>query len=99
MRAHSLIWPRRVGWTRCGIALHCDLRDFIQRRIYFFKVFEHHLTALFESTIRPGDVVLDIGANIGYFTTLAAKLTGPSGRVIAIEADPHTFAALQRNVD
>src|SRR5207247_10608255 len=40
----------------------------------------------------------DVGANIGYFTLLASKLVGDSGAVVAIEAFPATFDALQRNL-
>ena len=49
-------------------------------------------------TLRPGDTVVDIGANIGAFTVLAAKTIGPSGRVIAFEPIPHTFERLRENV-
>ena len=45
-----------------------------------------------------GATVIDIGANIGRYTLLAAKCVGPQGRVLAFEPDPSTFAALQRNV-
>ncbi len=50
------------------------------------------------STISPGDTVVDIGANIGVFTVLAAKLAGPTGRVVAIEPHPETARYLRHNV-
>lgn len=46
----------------------------------------------------PGDVVIDIGANIGAFTVLAASLVGPEGRVLAYEPDPEVFKRLQKNI-
>jgi FkbM family methyltransferase len=49
-------------------------------------------------TLRPGDTVIDIGANIGAFTVLAAKTIGPSGRVIAFEPILQTFEQLRENV-
>jgi FkbM family methyltransferase len=45
-----------------------------------------------------GDVVVDIGANLGAFTVLAAKRVGPAGRVYAYEPDPVTCARLEGNV-
>jgi FkbM family methyltransferase len=48
--------------------------------------------------IRPGMTVIDVGANIGYYTLVFADLVGPSGRVIAFEPDPDLFNAAVENV-
>jgi hypothetical protein len=48
--------------------------------------------------VKPGQTVLDIGASIGFFTLLLAKLVGPSGRVFAFEPDIVSFALLKANV-
>ena len=50
--------------------------------------YEPDVTALFRKRLRPGDHVLDLGANIGYFTMLSASLVGPAGSVIAVEPNP-----------
>lgn len=47
--------------------------------------------------IRPGTTVVDIGANVGFMTTLMAKLVGPSGKVFAFEPGPMSFTLLQAN--
>lgn len=47
---------------------------------------------------RMGDIIIDGGAYIGAFTILAAKLVGPSGKIIAFEPDPGNFARLKTNV-
>jgi FkbM family methyltransferase len=52
---------------------------------------EHH--------IRPGTVVLDVGANFGQMTVLFAKLVGPHGHVHAFEAEPFVGRILQKNVE
>lgn len=48
--------------------------------------------------VRPGDVVVEAGANIGYFTLILARLVGETGRVISYEPDPALAAILRRNV-
>jgi FkbM family methyltransferase len=50
------------------------------------------------SLIRKGDVVIDIGANVGYFTSLFSDLVGPGGEVHAFEPLPSTFELLSRNI-
>src|SRR5438477_3827477 len=47
--------------------------------------FEPYTTRLFESAIKPASTVLDIGANIGYFSILAGRAAGPQGKVYAFE--------------
>lgn len=49
--------------------------------------------------LRPGDVFVDAGANIGIYTLLVSQLVGPAGRVIAIEMMPDTAAILRRHVE
>jgi FkbM family methyltransferase len=48
--------------------------------------------------LRPGDVVIDGGANIGLYTLIAAAKVGPTGRVIACEPSPGTMDLLRANV-
>ncbi len=55
--------------------------------------------AVFGGLIEPGDTVYDLGAHSGYFTLLASKLTGPAGKVVAVEPHPLNLKALQRNLD
>lgn len=54
---------------------------------------------LAEHLVRPGDWVLDIGANIGHYTRRFSTLVGPEGRVIAFEPVPTTFSILAANVE
>jgi len=53
---------------------------------------------LLERFLRPGDRFLDLGANVGVFTCLAASLVGAEGLVESFEPSPRTFARLQENV-
>jgi FkbM family methyltransferase len=49
--------------------------------------------------IKKGDVVLDLGANIGYWTCLLAELVGDKGHVYAFEPEPNNFQLLKKNVE
>jgi FkbM family methyltransferase len=48
--------------------------------------------------LRPGDIFYDVGSNIGFFSLIAARLVGPTGRVIAIEPVPGNAAVIGRNM-
>ena len=61
------------------------------------KKYDALQTELFKQTLKPGMNVIDVGANIGYYTLLAAKLVG-IGRVWSIEPEPQNFNDLTRNV-
>jgi FkbM family methyltransferase len=60
---------------------------------------ERMLTQIVEKEIKKGDIVLDIGAHIGYYTLIFAKLVGTEGRVYAFEPDPDNFTILNRNIE
>lgn len=61
--------------------------------------YEQITTEVAAALIRPGMTVLDVGANVGYFTMVFAERTGPSGRVFAFEPSPLIYQVLRRNVD
>lgn len=64
-----------------------------------FGEYEVGTKRLFESILRPGMIVADAGANIGYYTVLASRLVGRTGRVFAFECDPLNLKVLKQNVD
>jgi FkbM family methyltransferase len=60
--------------------------------------YERENQDLFLEHVRSGSVVFDIGANAGFFTLLASRLAGPSGRVVAFEPFPAALSYLRRHV-
>jgi FkbM family methyltransferase len=60
--------------------------------------YEPDLTALFVRMIRPGSVIFDIGAHLGYYSLLASMLAGPRGRVLAFEPNPNNLRYLRKHV-
>jgi len=63
------------------------------------RIHEEATTGILKKIIKPGDIFLDLGANIGYFSLLAAKLTGEKGKVFAFEPEPKNFYYLQKNIE
>lgn len=51
------------------------------------------------ANLRPGDTMVDLGANIGYYSLVAAAVVGEAGRVYAFEPDPGNFELLRRNIE
>ena len=78
-----------------GFRIYSSLDDAAVGRHVRGDNYERDVTALFRSRLRPGMRVIDIGANIGYFTMLAASLVGPEGRVLAIEPNPRNVRLLE----
>ena len=67
-------------------------------KAYVFGTVEPQVVAAIKRTVQPQQCVLDLGANVGYFTLLLAKQVGPSGRVIAFEPHRKVFEVLRENV-
>ena len=75
-----------------------DLREPIAFHLAVDGVYEPETLAVILDHLRPGDVFVDIGANIGAFTLPAARKVGKTGRVLAAEASADIFLYLLRNV-
>lgn len=88
---------RRRARTRFGATFAVDTQDLIQRYLYVFGLWEPHLTRWLRRRLRPGDVFVDVGANVGYYSVLASPLVGATGRVVAIEASPAFHGQLLGN--
>lgn len=81
MRARRFL--RRIGVTQAI------------KRIVYGPRYEAALEKAMRAVIRPGDVIWDVGANVGYFTTRFAQWTGPQGSVYAFEPAPDIAARLK----
>ncbi|MSO89341.1 MAG: FkbM family methyltransferase [Rhodospirillaceae bacterium] len=83
---------------RNGLRWRLDLDEGIDFSIFLLGAFEAATVAACERLVRAGDVVLDIGANIGAHTLPLARLVGPTGRVVAFEPTDFAFAKLSANL-
>lgn len=70
----------------------------ISQSIKQSKIWAESETRVFRELITPGMVVVDVGANIGYFSLLASTLVGSNGCVHAFEPDPVNCNLLRKNV-
>ncbi|VTU00933.1 Methyltransferase, FkbM family OS=Oscillatoria acuminata PCC 6304 GN=Oscil6304_3683 PE=4 SV=1: Methyltransf_21 [Gemmataceae bacterium] len=79
----------RTG-TVHGARMSLDLAEHIQRMVYL-GAYERTETRLIRRYLQPGMNVVDVGANVGYYSLLAARRVGATGRVLAVE--PSAVAA------
>lgn len=100
--SHSVLPPERLIWVQvsqgAGKGLWLQLHPRTGQDCYNGRM-EPPLQRVLEKHIRPGMVCYDLGANIGFFTLLAARLVGANGRVYSFEADPEVARHLQEHVN
>lgn len=82
------------------ILIETSLDDWIQKQIYFFGRYEIEKfeTRFWKDFIKPGMVVFDVGANIGYYSLMAGKRVQVHGMVYSFEPVQETFMHLNRNI-
>ncbi len=86
--------------TLFGHRFYVDTRDVqLTPQLLLDGVWEPNVTQVFAQVVKAGMTVVDIGANVGYFSVLAGALAGPQGKVIGFEANPEAFAVLVRNME
>lgn len=86
-----------------GFKMFLDLKNDsgISKELYIFGKREHDATnfILSSNLVKEGDVVLDIGANIGYYALIWSKLIGDNGKVYALEPVKNNFRMLVKNIN
>lgn len=85
-----------VGFGRFRAQMLC--RDEDEFAILVSKREDYRLMAHLAKRLRPGETVWDIGANIGFYTVLAARIVGPFGAVVSFEPEPSSRARLVDNL-
>jgi FkbM family methyltransferase len=83
-----------------GSKMYVDSRDIgVTPFLLEWGFYEKYETALFKRLVKKGMAVVDVGANVGYYTLLAAHLVGDDGKVFAFEPDPYNFDLLCKNIE
>jgi FkbM family methyltransferase len=88
----------RMSAVHGGARFWCDLRDTLARDVCLVGIYEPQVSEVMIRLLHASATVVDVGANWGYFTLMAAQIVGPSGRVIAVEPDPRMVDLLERNL-
>jgi len=82
-----------------GSKMYLDIRDKgVSRELALVDIREKLLTETLQSELREGDCIVDIGANLGYYALMEARLVGPHGKVYAIEPVPHNVKLLEDSI-
>lgn len=104
-RLHQLLWPYKTILDVQGSKMYLNVHEksTIMRKTFqsyaLNRVHEKSTTALFKKVVKNGDIVVDLGANIGYFTLLAAKIVGKKGKVYSFEPEPRNYYYLRKNIE
>jgi FkbM family methyltransferase len=98
LRASAQPFVATLAGDAGGARFGCDLSDEIAREVCLTGCYEPPVTRLLQRRLHVGAVMVDVGANWGYFTLVAAAAVGRSGRVLALEPDPRQFERLVENI-
>lgn len=83
-----------------GYQMTLQTADWCERWTFMLgRYYEAHTQMLFQKALRPGDVFVDIGANIGMTVLMAARCVGPTGRVVAFEPNPRVYQRLSDHIN
>jgi FkbM family methyltransferase len=89
----------RVVWARVrGARIAVPLDDLVGRAIFLAGDLDRKVTWVLDRLLGPGDTVVDVGANLGLVSLIAAQRVGPRGRVLAIEPSPAVLPLLGRSL-
>ena len=100
---HAYPKPGRPPF-KCVIAydqglINVDTNLLQEYYILFFGVYEPYIASLIKTVVKPGDLCIDIGANIGGLSLIMSFATGSKGKVIAVEPHPNIVQRLQANLE
>lgn len=97
LRRSGLEMTVRAHWYG-GTSVDVTLPSDFGRCLWVAGCFEPNETVFLASVLGPGMTFVDVGANIGLYTLLAAHLVGPGGSVVAVEPSPREQMSLRRNL-
>ncbi len=83
----------------CKMYVHGASEYEASDELVFTEGYEREQTTLFKKVVKEGMTVVDIGANIGYYTLIASKIVGVSGKVMSFEPEPSNLRLLLQNIE
>lgn len=101
-----LLWPRKPVIEVQGSKMYVNpegLPQSFEKTFQFYTIFRNWgsfpMTEIFKKVVKQGDIVVDVGASLGFYTLLAAKLVGEKGKVYAFEPEPTNYSLLLKNIE
>ncbi|HMF72749.1 MAG TPA: FkbM family methyltransferase [Flavitalea sp.] len=88
---------KRITYRK-NILLDLDIDDWIQQHLYFLGEYEEKEIRFLISVLEPGDVFIDLGANIGLFSLVASSIITDAGKVYAFEPYSENFVRLKHHL-
>lgn len=88
----------QICTTNNGIRMYCSFENIIERQIMLHGVFEEDCTRVVKGHLSEGNVVFDIGSNIGYYSLLFSKLVGEKGQVHCFEPTQYAVERFRGNM-
>jgi hypothetical protein len=89
--------PQLYSGIQGGLSMRLDPSSSYERSI-LLNAADVKLLDVYRKVLRPGDVVIDAGANIGHLVLAASRLVGPGGKVYAFECGPRALERLRENI-
>lgn len=99
LRALAPLGRDVLAKTSYGCEIFVDPSDSIGRTIFYFGDHDRKVSAILMKVLRPGDVCVDVGSNIGSVSLLAASLVGSTGLVLSFEPQPNLVELSRRTFD
>ena len=81
-----------------NLLFNVDTSSYLEWYIFFYGIYEPFIVVLFKHFLQQGNVVIDIGANVGMHSLIMGKTVGERGRVYSFEPHPLIFERLKKNL-
>jgi FkbM family methyltransferase len=92
-----LLRPKRIRFEAEGCLFLVDPLSNFGGNLLTHSTYEPDLTNIVKQLLGPGDTFIDVGANEGWYSVIAARIVGPSGSIIAVEPQERCWPAIHRN--
>ncbi len=84
--------------SKDGRSFYVDLNEKMYISLFFTGIYEPGETEYFIKNVREGQIIVDVGGNFGWYSTLFSKIVGTTGTVHVFEPVPFIYAELERNL-
>lgn len=95
----AILWVRRIEHRTVEGTFWIDPASYVGATLLRTNAYEPALLATIKRRLRRGDTFVDVGANEGYFSVIAARTVAPGGRVLAIEPQRRVQSVIRRNLE